>query len=150
MRRWSSISAHFGFVRLDYRVGTVINLHNIGDVHFRQGDPARAWAAFKRSRDLASVSGFEHGVLMNEAYMAFLEGQRGAEDTDRLLEIAGQADRFSHSETRVNARHLLGRYRLGCGDSEGARAIWNEGVAVAMDLGAPQLARALEASLADL
>ena len=136
---------------LDYRVGTVINLHNIGDVHFRQGDPARAWAAFKRSRDLASVSGFEHGVLMNEAYMAFLEGQRGAEDTDsRLLEIAGRADRFSHSETRVNARHLLGRHRLGCGDSEGARAIWNEGVALAMDLGAPQLARALEASLADL
>ena len=88
---------------------------------------------------------------MNEAYMAFLEGQRGADDTDsRLLEIAGQADRFSHSETRVNARHLLGRHRLGCGDEEGARKIWSEGVAVAMDLGAPQLARALEASLAEL
>ena len=136
---------------IDYRMGAVINLHNIGDVHFRLGDAARAWAAFKRSRDLASASGFDHGVIMNDAYMAFLEGQRGAEDTETRLEsIAQQADKFAHSETRVNARLLLGKHRLAGGDEDGARSVWNEGVQVAMDLGAPQLARALEASLAEL
>jgi tetratricopeptide (TPR) repeat protein len=136
---------------LDYRMGAVINLHNIGDVHFRTGDDARAWAAFKRSHDLASASGFDHGVIMNEAYMAFLDGQRGADDTEsRLVEIAGRADKFAHSETRVNARLLLGKHLLADGNTERAREIWQEGVKVALDLGAPQLARPLEASLADL
>jgi len=136
---------------LDYRMGAVINLHNIGDVHFRTGDSARAWAAFKRSRDLASASGFDHGVIMNEAYMAFLDGQRGAQDAEkRLIEVASKADKFAHSETRVNARLLLGRHRLADGNADGAREVWQEGVKVAMDLGAPQLARPLEVSLADL
>ena len=136
---------------LDYRLGAVINLHNIGDVHFRLGDHARAWAAFKKSRDIASASGYAPGVIMNDAFMAYLEGKKGEPDVDdRLVAITDQADRSAHNETRVNARFLLGKHREEGGDRDGARAVWQEGIDLAASLDAPQLARELQASLADL
>ena len=136
---------------LDYRLGAVINLHNIGDVHMRLGDDARAWAAFKKSHELAIASGFEHGEVMNEAYLAFLEGQQGQGDPEeRLLAVLGRADRIGQNETRVNARWFLGKHRMGQGDAEGARNVWEEGLAVAVDLDSPQLARELRVALESL
>ena len=136
---------------IDYRLGVVVNLHNIGDVHFRQGDRARAWAAFRRSHDIAESSGFSHGILMNAAYLAFLDGQRGAQDVEeRLLTIAQSADKFDHSETRVNARYLLGRHLQEAGDELGAKKMWLEGLGIADALGAPQLSAAIKVSLAQL
>jgi tetratricopeptide (TPR) repeat protein len=136
---------------LDYRQGAVINLHNIGDVHFRLGDHARAWAAFKKSHDIASSSGYQPGVIMNEAFMAYLEGCKGEDGVDdRLVAIAEAADKTAHNETRVNARLLLGKHRVEGGDADGARAVWQEGIDLAASLDAPQLARELEASLARL
>ena len=133
---------------LDYRLGAVINLHNIGDVHMRLGDDARAWAAFKKSHELAVASGYEHGEVMNEAYLAFLEGQQGEGDPEqRLLNVLTRADRIGQHETRVNARWFLGKHRMGLGDLEGARNIWEEGLAVAADLNSPQLARELQVAL---
>jgi len=136
---------------LDYRKGAVINLHNIGDVHFRMGDFARAWAAFKRSRDIASTSGYEPGVIMNDAFMAYLEGRKGEEGVgERLALITAQADKTTHNETRMNARLLWGKHRAEKGDEKGAREVWNDGVELAASLEAPQLARELVASLAEL
>jgi len=136
---------------LDYRMGAVINLHNIGDVHMRLGDDARAWAAFKKSHELAIASGFEHGEVMNEAYLAFLEGRQGQGDPEeRLVDVLKRADRIGQHETRVNARWFLGKHRFGQGDLEGARHVWEEGLAVATDLDSPQLARELEVALQSL
>ncbi|MEC8194705.1 MAG: protein kinase [Myxococcota bacterium] len=136
---------------LDYRLGAVINLHNIGDVHFRLGDDARAWASFKKSRDIASASGYAPGVVMNDAFMAYLEGKKGEADIDqRLVAITAKADKTAHNETRVNARFLLGKHRQEGGDTVGAREVWEEGIALAAALEAPQLARELKASLAAL
>jgi tetratricopeptide (TPR) repeat protein len=136
---------------LDYRMGAVINLHNIGDVHMRRGDDARAWAAFKKSHEIAIASGFEHGEVMNEAYLAFLEGRQGQGDSEkRLIDVLKRADSIGQHETRVNARWFLGKHRFGQGDMEGARNMWEEGLAVAADLDSPQLARELEVALQSL
>jgi tetratricopeptide (TPR) repeat protein len=136
---------------LDYRKGAVINLHNIGDVHFRMGDWARAWAAFKRSHDIASASGYEPGVLMNGAFMAYLEGRKGEEGVgERLGLITEKADNATHNETRMNARLLWGKHMAERGDTEGAREVWTEGIEIAAALEAPQMARQLVASIAEL
>jgi hypothetical protein len=129
----------------------VINLHNIGDVHFRMGDWARAWAAFKRSHDIASASGYEPGVLMNGAFMAYLEGRKGEEGVgERLGLITEKADNATHNETRMNARLLWGKHMAERGDTEGAREVWTEGIEIAAALEAPQMARQLVASIAEL
>ena len=65
----------------------------------------------------------------------------------RLLEVLSRADRIGQHETRVNARWFLGKHRMGQGDAEGARNIWEEGLAVAADLNSPQLARELQVAL---
>jgi len=44
----------------------------------------------------------------------------------------------------------LGKHRFGQGDLEGARHVWEEGLAVATDLDSPQLARELEVALQSL
>ena len=49
---------------LGYRMGSVVNLHNIGDAHFRMGDPSRAWAAFMQSRDLAEQLDWAPGLSL--------------------------------------------------------------------------------------
>ena len=136
---------------IGYRIGAVINLHNIGDVHFKLGDSARAWASFKKSMDLAASSGFDQGVVLNEAYIAYLEGQQGDEKAgERLVALADKADRLAQNETRVSSRWLLGRHKMDRGDESGARLAWEEGIALANELNAPQLAKDLEASLSSL
>jgi class 3 adenylate cyclase/tetratricopeptide (TPR) repeat protein len=136
---------------IGYCIGAVINLHNIGDVHFKLGDSARAWASFKKSMDLAVSSGFDQGVVLNEAYIAYLEGQQGDEEAgNRLAALADKADRLSQNETRVSSRWLLGRHKMDRGDTSGARSAWEEGIALANELNAPQLAKDLQASLSSL
>ena len=88
---------------------------------------------------------------MNDAFMAYLEGKKGEAGIDqRLVAITAKADKTAHNETRVNARFLLGKHRQEGGDTVGAREVWEEGIALAAALEAPQLARELKASLAAL
>jgi tetratricopeptide (TPR) repeat protein len=57
---------------LGYRVGEVVNLHNMGDTWLRIGDVARAYASFEQSRELARDCGWERGTVMNDVFLAYL------------------------------------------------------------------------------
>jgi tetratricopeptide (TPR) repeat protein len=126
---------------LGYRMGAVANLHNIGDAHFRLEDPSRAWAAFHQSRDLAEQMGWQPGVIMNDAFLAFLEAGEDREYAIDRLEVAvSSADKIGLHETRVSGRWLLGRLYSEQGQEERAQGIWMEACALADELDAPRLA----------
>ncbi len=90
---------------LGYRLGVIINLHNIGDAYLRMGDEARAWASFDKSRTLANEANWERGVVMNEAFLAYLEGGRSGQTddaaTERLRQALERARALSDAETEV-------------------------------------------------
>jgi class 3 adenylate cyclase/tetratricopeptide (TPR) repeat protein len=133
---------------LGYRMGAVINLHNIGDSHFRLDDPSRAWAAFRQSRELADRIDWEPGVMMNEVFLAYLESSQDPDVAEARLNTALHAadDQMNH-DTRIAARWLLGRVRWDRGDREGANAAWEDGMALSRELDAPKLARDIREEL---
>ena len=117
----------------------------------RASAAARAWAAFKQSHELAAEIRWDPGMLMNEVFLAYLEGDATGEDTVERLEAAiHHADRLELHESRLLARWLLGRVLWGQGQDGQAREIWNAGVQLAERLDAIQLGRDLRSSLASL
>lgn len=94
---------------LGYRFGEVVNLHNIGDAWVRIGDLARAYASFEQSRELARECGWERGMVMNDAFLAYLRGVRGEDVTEALEKTSAWAARLGDREMAVQARWLLAR-----------------------------------------
>ena len=92
-----------------YRRGESINLHNTGDTLVRLGQPARAWAAFERSRDLAQAIGWNRGVVMNDLWMAWLEADRTGSSPDAVAAAGAQALAMGDLQTALTGRWLLGR-----------------------------------------
>jgi tetratricopeptide (TPR) repeat protein len=133
---------------LGYRMGSVVNLHNIGDTHFRMGDTSRAWAAFHQSRDLAEQMDWQPGVIMNDVFLAFLEAGEDPEyGADRLEVAAAQADKLMLHDSRIAARWLLGRLHADQADTPRAKAVWTEAIALAEQLEAPRMAEEIRAEL---
>ena len=62
-----------------YAFGLVVALHNIGDCHVRLGAHGRAWASFQESSKLAEQLQMPAGRILNEPFMAYLEGLRALE-----------------------------------------------------------------------
>lgn len=89
---------------LGYRVGELINLHNIGDAWLRCGNLAHAWAAFERSRELARESGNERGIVMNDVFLVYLRGLRGEPVVPELEKASAAARRLGDPETALTAR----------------------------------------------
>jgi len=133
---------------LGYQMGSVVNLHNIGDAHFRMDDPSRAWAAFRQSRDLAEQMDWQPGVLMNDVFLAYLESPEDPAGAEVSLERAVEkADEMALHDTRISARWLLGRLRSENGDEDGARSVWVAAIALAEELDAPMMAGEIQTAL---
>ncbi|MFN7146085.1 MAG: tetratricopeptide repeat protein, partial [Myxococcota bacterium] len=94
---------------LGYRVGEVVNLHNMGDTWLRLGDLARAYASFEQSRELARECGWERGMVMNDVFLHYLRGVRGEEVTGDLDKAAASAAKLGDREMAVQAKWLQAR-----------------------------------------
>lgn len=106
-----------------YLRGAAINHHNIGDMHLLRGDHTRAYVAFRKSRDLAEDMGWSSGILLNDVYLAYLEGQRGADDVlPRLDALVARARRQDDHESALVGLWLGARLHLEAGQAEAARA----------------------------
>lgn len=106
---------------LGYRVGEVVNLHNMGDTWRRLGDAARAYASFEQSRELARECGWERGQVMNDVFLAYLRGVRGEDATAALERAGAAAGRLGDKEMAVTARWLLARLARTHGDPSADR-----------------------------
>jgi len=133
---------------LGYQMGSVVNLHNIGDAHFCLGDRSRAWAAFHQSRDLAEQMDWRPGVLMNDVFLAYLESAEEPDVSLRRLKMAiSHSDSMLIHDTRISSRWLMGRLLKDQGQVDEAVAVWNEAVDLAMSLDAPRMVREIQAAL---
>ena len=133
---------------LGYRMGSVVNLHNIGDAHFRMGDPSRAWAAFNQSRDQAEQMDWEPGVIMNDAFISYLEASEDPEAAQlHLNQVVSRSDSMLLHDTRISSRWLLGKLHADRGESAKAKSIWTEAVSLAESLDAPRMASDIKAEL---
>jgi serine/threonine protein kinase/tetratricopeptide (TPR) repeat protein len=148
-----SVSLRQGLV---YRIGVVVNYHNIGDAYLRMGDMGRAWAAFQRSRDLAREVGWDSGVAMNQIYIAFIEGhprsteEPGEDPIGRMEEAADLLARHSDVEQAVSAQWLLGRLLATRGEQERARRILQGALSRAVKIDIKPLIRDIEEALGEL
>ncbi|MBX2803594.1 MAG: protein kinase [Myxococcales bacterium] len=97
---------------IGYTRGVVVNHHNVGDVHFQNGDFARAWVAFSRSRELAMQIGWERGVVLNDVYLAYLDASAGRVDVDAILEATKRARELGDPEVTTAGGWLAGRWLL--------------------------------------
>lgn len=141
-----------------FRSGVVINYHNIGDAYLRKDDLGRAWAAFQRSRDLAHAMGWSHGEIMNEPFVAFIEGlpKEGAADPARAEALARMEAAVTHIETlsdiemSLSARWLRGRLLAAHGERDAALVVLEAALVAAREVDARPLIRDIQASLATL
>jgi serine/threonine protein kinase/tetratricopeptide (TPR) repeat protein len=137
---------------LGYRLGVIINLHNIGDAYMRMGDEARAWASFDKSRTLANEANWERGVVMNEAFLAYLEGGRSGQTddaaTDRLRQALERAHALSDAETEVTAGWLLGLHLRNLGSESEAKEAFEQALVLARRIEDLAMIRIIEGSLA--
>jgi class 3 adenylate cyclase/tetratricopeptide (TPR) repeat protein len=136
---------------LGYRLGVIINLHNIGDAYMRMGDEARAWASFDKSKALANEANWERGVVMNEAFLAYLEGGRAGQTddaaTDRLRLALERARALSDAETEVTAGWLLGLHLRNLGSESEARETFEQALVLARRIEDLAMIRIIERSL---
>jgi tetratricopeptide (TPR) repeat protein len=130
----------------------IINLHNIGDAYLRMGDEARAWASFDKSRTLANEANWERGVVMNEAFLAYLEGGRSGQTddaaTDRLRQALERARALSDAETEVTAGWLLGLHLRNLGTESEAKEAFEQALVLARRIEDLAMIRIIEGSLA--
>ena len=128
---------------LGYRIGEVVNLHNIGDAHLRLGNAAHAWASFEKSREVAVECGYERGVVMNDVFLHYLQGLRG-EDVLVPLERAGRrALELGDKEISLTARWFLARL-LGRGVDGGGEDLLEQVASEAVAAGLVSFAREIQ------
>jgi class 3 adenylate cyclase/tetratricopeptide (TPR) repeat protein/tRNA A-37 threonylcarbamoyl transferase component Bud32 len=130
---------------LGYRIGEVVNLHNMGDAWLRIGDNARAYASFEQSRELARECGWERGVVMNDAFVAYLRGVRGDDVGAELERASAAAQALGDREMAVQARWLHVRLLLARGEAAADR-LARTVVADARAAGLASLVREMESA----
>jgi tetratricopeptide (TPR) repeat protein len=95
---------------MGYLRGVVVNHHNIADTHFQLGDWARAHVSFERSRDLARDMGWEHGISLNEVYLAYIEASQDNSDVTAILAATETARALGDAEITTTGGWLAGRF----------------------------------------
>ncbi len=132
-----------------YRQGLVINLHNIGDAHLRLNRLGRAHAAFLEARDLARETGLERQVALNEVYLGYLAALR-EDSSGGLAQLGSATDRarkLGDEETWVVGRWLRARILRKLGREGEARALLDQALADAREIGSAWIARDIESEL---
>ncbi len=131
---------------IGYRVGTIVNHHNIGDSCLRLGEPARAYAAFSESMRLALDSDWRPGVTMNALFLGYLDAERGDETgLERLADAIRDARRTRDLSLVATGQWLQARWLARRGRCEEAQATFTLAIDTAARSGDSGLERELEA-----
>lgn len=134
---------------LGYSRGAAVNHHNIGDVHLGRGELAKAYVAFKRSREIAEEMSWERGIAMNDVYLGWIDAvQHGsAEGARRIDDAMAAARRLGDHEIVLTGKWLHGKLCLHRGESEDGLRHLEAARDRAHDLGFGSLAREIEQSM---
>ncbi|MEM9692110.1 MAG: protein kinase [Myxococcota bacterium] len=85
-------------------------LHNLGDIHYRLGDPSRAYVALQESLELTRQLEHERLTNLNLMHLCVLEAQRGDEEAEgRLKQLIRYADGRGFMWDVLEGRYLLAR-----------------------------------------
>ncbi len=129
---------------IGYRVGTVVNHHNIGDSHLRLGEPARAYAAFSESMRLALDSDWKPGITMNTLFLGYLDAERGdASGLERLSDAIRDARRSGDLALVATGQWLQARWLARQDQPERAREAFAKALETAVRSGDSGLEREL-------
>ena len=131
---------------IGYRVGTIVNHHNIGDSHLRLGEPALAYTAFSESMRLALDSDWRPGITMNALFLGYLDAERGDETgMDRVADAIRAARRTRDLSLVATGQWLQARWLARQGRSEEAEAAFTIAIDTAGRSGDSGLERELQA-----
>ncbi len=129
---------------IGYRVGTIVNHHNIGDSHLRLEEPARAYASFSESMRLALDSDWVPGVTMNALFLGYLDAERGDESgLERLAEAIRTARRTRDLSLAATGQWLQARWYARHGQRDEAEAAFARAIDTAAQAGDSGLEREL-------
>jgi serine/threonine protein kinase/tetratricopeptide (TPR) repeat protein len=129
-----------------YRVGTVVNHHNIGDSHLRLGQSAHAYAAFQMSLQLALDSDWRPGVTMNTLFLGYLDAERGDESgLERLADAIRAARRTRDLSLVATGQWLQARWLARAGKRDQAHEAFSQAIDTAHRAGDSGLERELMA-----
>jgi serine/threonine protein kinase/tetratricopeptide (TPR) repeat protein len=129
---------------IGYRVGMVVNHHNIGDAYLRLGQPALAYAAFSESMRQALESDWKPGVTMNHLFLGYLDAERGDESgLERLADAIRDARRTRDLSLVAIGQWLQARWLARQDRHEEARAAFDLAIDTAARCGDSGLEREL-------
>lgn len=104
---------------LSYEVA--LALHNAGDALVWLGNFARSHVVFCESLSTCEEYGYERLAAHNRMYLAFLEADKGNNDTTVLRELIAIAEAHGYLWDVLDGRHLLGTLAFRRGDTDTAR-----------------------------
>ena len=134
---------------IGYIMGTMINHHNIGDVHFRCGDTSRAWVSFQRSFEIAKAMGWRRGEALNEVFLGFIEARQESFEVgmERISAATHIAVEISDREISTNGQMLCGRLFIENGQFTKARELLERARECATEHGLLLMKRQIEGLL---
>ncbi|MEM9074364.1 MAG: protein kinase [Myxococcota bacterium] len=130
----------------------VVNAHNVGELHMREGDYKRAFAMLRYSYDVAKDHGFVKLQYGNLRVLGFIDAVKlgSPEGRSKILEAYIYAQRQGYVWDVVQARYMLAIVDITQGETVDGRRGLREVLQLAAENGMSHYERAAEEALAAL
>jgi len=129
-----------------------LNAHNLGEAFLRMGDHRRAFAALRRSYEIAAEHGYTRLQMSNMRILGFIDATRfgSTEGRARLLQAIDYAVEHEYVWDVIPGKYLLGIVEQNRGDLAAARAALREVLTLAAQHGHRKYTQDSEAALREL
>jgi tetratricopeptide (TPR) repeat protein len=143
-RRALSVRENLGYMR-----GVVVNLHNIGDVHFAQEEYAKAYVSFRRSQEHAQRMDWRLGSILNEVFLFYIDGLRDplTDALPKLEQVVVEARTLGDIDIALTGGWLMGRLLASRGETDAASERLKAALQEAEDVGQIRLGAAIRETL---
>jgi serine/threonine protein kinase/tetratricopeptide (TPR) repeat protein len=129
-----------------------LNAHNLGEAFLRMSDHRRAFAALRRSYEIAAEHGYTRLQMSNMRILGFIDATRfsSAEGRSRLLQAIDYAVEHEYVWDVIPGKYLLAIVEQQRGDIVGARAALREVLTLAAQHGHRKYIQDSETALREL
>ncbi|HET8933815.1 MAG TPA: hypothetical protein VFN67_10260, partial [Polyangiales bacterium] len=129
-----------------------LNAHNLGEAFLRMADHRRAFAALRRSYEIAAEHGYTRLQMSNMRILGFIDATRfsSAEGRSRLLQAIEYAVEHEYVWDVIPGKYLLAIVEQARGDVAGARAALREVLTLAAQHGHRKYIQDSESALREL
>jgi eukaryotic-like serine/threonine-protein kinase len=129
-----------------------LNAHNLGEAFLRMGDHRRAFAALRRSYEIAAEHGYTRLQMSNMRILGFIDATRfsSAEGRARLLQAIEYAVEHEYVWDVIPGKYLLAIVEQTRGDIAGAQAALREVLTLAAQHGHRKYIQDSEAALREI